>query len=392
MIGGLRWSLVRLASAVVFVVGLTQKSFGLRMRNEQSLAKPHRLDLPAPTSIKQSRFSNSGGPADLANSVITLFHFFLHPTSRRYRSGRPDRLIIRRMAVNVFSLSGQNRDIRFRMTKKGLSEDFNIESVARRGAFIHLHRVPVLGFRWENDMEDSEGSRGPWLVANSSDGSREYPPLRHPTLHREFATLGRNVTKQQIKTFADRWGSLGHSLALMDRTVGQVRWGSHLQYWKDQIKRMAGLTAIWDYVCEKDSSSLRRHIQWKNGPSVRFRFYDDTRSENRSLIVDRWKLNDTIEPARFFVQEEVNRAMSGSISPGILPFVEGRMFFRPDCLLSCLYLLFALEITDQQSGGAFRVCKGCQEPFMLGPRERLRSYCDRQCQERTKKRKQRGRD
>ena len=310
------------------------------------------------------------------------------------------------------------------MTPKGERRPFQAMT---RGPFAALLRVPEDGFSWRDGLVvlDSErvekNTAGPWLVRSDSLYVRQYSPLAIPNLPRRFART--EPTAESILAFANEYGLLGHAFWLGDPDSNDQAMlvGESLGFWQKEIERMARLMALWKLVkggCRRELSHL---VQWTPpGEPQQVRLYpvvvdrelrpdlsqwmrqhpgefrDDVRQhgdragrvttvlaheENGSDIelLERWKHGDPVEPARYFVHREVNNRLRGHVSPAVLPFRKGELFFFPDCLLSSLYTQFMLELSGRNRPAMLCARPGCGRYFE--PAHGRQQYCEKQCQQ-----------
>ena len=246
---------------------------------------------------------------------------------------------------------------------------------------------------------------------------RQYAPLAKVELHRRFAAV--TPTENGIIRFAGRYGLLGDGITLSYPPPSHLFIGESLGYWRQQIAQMGVLVALWDLVERRASDDLSTYVRWYRDPvrvTLEFVFGEGTlhRELTRRAwreqaspktvwdgsgvdvsaaasqtianeqfgrddqdLLAHWSFGDPIGPARYFVHQRVNQRMKGHVSPAVLPFRRGDVFFFPDSLLGALYVHFALEL----SGGARRraVCArpGCSRYFLRNHGNRL--YCSEQC-------------
>jgi len=86
---------------------------------------------------------------------------------------------------------------------------------------------------------------------------------------------------------------------------------------------------------------------------------------------------NTLEAARLHVHRRVNAEMRGSVSPAVLPYLDGVMRFFPATLLAAVWLQFAQELAGR--AGFERECEYCRLPFRQ--RRRDQRFCRKNCQE-----------
>ncbi len=300
-----------------------------------------------------------------------------------------------------------------------------------RGPFAALLRVPEEGFRWRDGFAvlDSErvetNNTGPWLTRTDSLYVRQYSPLAVPTLARRFART--EPTEESILAFANEYGLLGHPLWLGDPDSNEQAMlvGESLGFWQTEIESMARLMALWKLVkggCRRELSHLvewtppsepqqvRLHLvvvgreirpdlsKWSRQHPREFRdalrqngdhagrvtYWEVTilaHEQNGGDIelLERWKQGDPVEPACYFVHREVNKRLRGHVSPAVLPFRKGEIFFFPDCLLSSLYTQFMLELSGRSR--PVMLCERSRCGRYFEPIHGRQKYCDKRCQQ-----------
>ena len=314
------------------------------------------------------------------------------------------------------------------MTPEGERQPFQAMT---QGPFAALLRVPEDGFSWRDGLfvfdseRDEKNIAGPWLIRSDSLYVRQYSPLAVPNLHRRFAWI--EPTVESILAFANEYGLLGHALWLGDPDSNDQAMlvGEPLGFWQNEIGRMARLMALWELVKCGARRELSHLVQWAPpGEPQQVRLYlvvvgrelrpdlsqwmrqhpgefrDDVRqngdragrvtySEGMVLaheqngndieLLERWRHGDPVEPARYFVHREVNNRLRGHVSPAVLPFRKGEIFFFPDCLLSSLYTQFMLELSGRNRPAMLCARPGCGRYFE--PAHGRQQYCERQCQQ-----------
>ena len=313
------------------------------------------------------------------------------------------------------------------MTPEGERQPFQAMT---RGPFAALLRVPEDGFSWRDGLVlDSEGAgenvAGPWLTRPDSLYVRQYSPLAIPSLHRRFVRT--EPTAESILAFSNEYGLLGHGLWLGDPSSnnGVMVVGESFGFWQKEIERMALLMALWDLVKRGSRRELSHLVEWTpQGKSQQVRLYlagengklrpdlsqcmrqspekfrdyflrDDSHARRMTYLevtvvaheeigsdielLERWVHGDPVEPARYFVHREVNNRLKGHVSPAVLPFRKGEIFFFPDCLRSALYTLFMLELSGRQRPAMLCARPGCGRYFE--PEHGRQQYCETHCQQ-----------
>ena len=305
-----------------------------------------------------------------------------------------------------------------------------------RGPFAALLRVPDGGFSWDDglvvfdDKQTPADTQSPWLVRPSDSRSvRQYAPLAVPDLHRRFSRLA--PTRDDIRAFADEHGFLGHSLALRDPRprsltirIDEIPVGESLSFWQREIARMAWLLDMWDLVRDGHRQVLDHLVQWtpfedprtvaidlglialarsqrarprsqsvsefyeeilrEGGQSEKARPWSFTilahaENSNHIELLERWEYGDSVEPARYYLHREVNHQLKDHVSPAVLPYRKGEIYFFPDCLRGALYTLFMLELSGRQRPAVLCARPGCGRYFE--PAHGRQQYCEKRCQQ-----------
>lgn len=287
------------------------------------------------------------------------------------------------------------------------------------GVFAQLLRVPLDGFRWEAALEpsilDSQPDEpGPWLVYPAPIGEsppvRQYPPLAEPSLHRRFAR--KTPTEKEVLKFANSYGMLGHGRARASPSSLSLVLAESYTFWYQEWLKLATLLRIWDLASKGLDQDLGAYFHWARQPTrviatlisdeggllrgpVRRAFAarvappipPDALAHNMLIasealgdeeLLARWKYDDPIEPARYYVHQQVNRGMHGHVHPTVLLYRKGQIFFFPDCLLSAMYVHFALEISGRPRAAKLCERSGCGEYFIPMKRSDQR-FCDDRC-------------
>jgi len=106
-------------------------------------------------------------------------------------------------------------------------------------------------------------------------------------------------------------------------------------------------------------------------------FATDGPADQNRVLFDECQLGDPMGPARYYVRDEINRALEGHVSLTVADVGGGTLTPQADCLLSSIYLDFALEVI-----GKTRSTVMCRNPncgkFFHSKRTN-QQYCDEQC-------------
>lgn len=279
-----------------------------------------------------------------------------------------------------------------------MSKDTRPFEAMTKGPFAVLRTVRVVGYEWDQDIcpapglqRDEENQGAPWLVAGpigAEENLRQYAPFEEPNLHRQFAGLF--STMQDIKNFADCYGLLGHGVLLcyLDRGSNPLQLGESFSFWQQEIEKLGALVNLWDCIQQGRLAELYNFISWNNAPrhvSIKLMHPSgkllsshiiarENYLPDRELIMN-WKTGTLLEPSRYFLHKMINKQLKQHVSPNILPFYDGEIFMFPDCLLSALYVLFALEVSGRMRPKV--ICRGCGTYFI--PKHGSQKYCMPSC-------------
>lgn len=242
----------------------------------------------------------------------------------------------------------------------------------------------------------------PWLVPWGRE-QWQATPLENKVLHRKFASLP--PSEDAIITFANKHGMLGKDVILEPHGGGIATIGESIHRWRKEMGEIGSLLALWDLVQDRDAGKLGQLIIWPNDERVQLKMgrqYDDTKRQwkiyplkepkghlftfaiiasQRSifdrLVLQRWQRGDVVEPAKYYVCQQVNKRLEGHVHPQVLPFVQDEVYLFPKTLLVAMWLMFMWEIT-----GKVRVihCPSCG--FWAEQMDRRQRYCSNACRQR----------
>jgi hypothetical protein len=320
-----------------------------------------------------------------------------------------------------------------------------------RGMFVHAQYVATDGYCWTKELpqgwehpQDDPGSEevGPWLrerlpswMPPELDLEAPLKKRQRPGLHHFFAELA--PVEKDITLFAKKWGHLG-------RRVGSAyarNYAESLPYWQRETETMQRHLALWELIKNKDALRLSSFVRWREKPrqvriDLAFRDGELNREGARRLadgrqltcphdlpggsgsslaslpgdvseilacgheehpyrewLFEAWEKGDVIEPARYYLHGEVNRHLEGRVSPLLTtPSKEGRvdLWFIPDTLLASLYVLLALEVSDQVLLPRMCVATDCRRAFV--PTSAKQKYCSNACRIRADAQRRRRRE
>jgi len=190
--------------------------------------------------------------------------------------------------------------------------------------------------------------------------------------------------------------------------------GESFTYWANESYEMLVLTRLWDALNLKAGSHLRKYVSWERAWSVTIDLgsfaHDELNaasiglwSTNEKKLLDAWKApnsDEVIDPIRYYILERINSRLS-HIAPRLVSSTKNlihrvaaswssEVTMIPDCLLSALYLNFALEVSAESRPTSLppRKCRGC-DGWIKNPSRRDQIYHP-ECRAREKKRRQRA--
>lgn len=275
-------------------------------------------------------------------------------------------------------------------------------------AGLNFHRV---GDEWVSP--DTKPNPGPWLVPKDDRYGKPYAMLRRrAALLRDFVDLGKNASSERILAFADKWGDLGLGGCCVAPN-GRVRAGDSFGTWRQSAVRVAVLMGLWRKVKASDAETLSKLVEWRPDgvivriPHVSGRLRPDLitlyESDSRQVVaafrgpgdafetsvlalrghdpfqlLKKWTPGDVLEPMRYYVCREVNKALVGKVNRTVLLYRDNSVHYVPSSLLACIYVAFQDVITGAVAGE--RECRHCGMPFTA--KRKNKRYCDDNCAKR----------
>ncbi len=247
-----------------------------------------------------------------------------------------------------------------------------------------------------NEILENLDGMGPWFVASSKGTQRQFAPLLVPNLHRKFGGLIEG-TQKSVLNFVNDFGLLGHDQDIWEwlpNTVGAFGKRESLRKWSQETLKMHRLIETWDFVRSRDIKNLKRFVIWKGPESVCWNSTNPTNfkqggefvvlaQKNGNMnpqLLEIWKTYDVVEPAMYYLCLKINEALKNHVSPAIMPLRRSEIHMVPDCLLSAMYVLLALEVSGKISNPP-RICKGCGTSFV--PTRKNNYYCSKECLKRS---------
>lgn len=237
---------------------------------------------------------------------------------------------------------------------------------------------PVDGYHWEKTTAARTNhlknrlEKGPYLVSKNGiySGGLYRPLAEFPTLYLTFSKL--KATKSRIQDFAGRYGHLGIENFITGRE-GVMEIGEGIEAWRIAIETMRSWVDYWDLIEKGNTKTLGRHLVWnRDGSAVKYRrtgkpeMFEHIVADSRQTypsVFKQWRQFDVLEPAKFFLVEEVNEILRGlSITPRIRYICESQIHLAmvPHNLLSAMWLQFFQVLSGDKSIG---VCQICKEPL-----------------------------
>src|SRR5665213_3115217 len=190
------------------------------------------------------------------------------------------------------------------------------------------------GYEWLDgpfatfSKEQSVGTE-PALVP-LGEASRSYHP--RDDLFLEFAGVGADEDAQML-AFANNYGLLGGGpLWITPKHKGETTsvHGEFRSHWQQHLHRMKAAVSLWTAIKRTDRDVLNRCIHWKGREGVTYQWppADETSPwsthatiasrEINPHLLDRFRPGDTKMPARFYLQEVVNKSLSELAAPRLL--------------------------------------------------------------------------
>lgn len=311
-----------------------------------------------------------------------------------------------------------------------------------------LWYVPENGYRWfQKDGDDGgDGDDKPWyLMPNGSPAASEqfeasvakeraYSVFRRMTLLRDFDELASRVVKllgpanasavkDLIKAFADQYGWLGvggsqgselfveplsawllkllewHDLRTTWKAIKTIRNPEAFGRQDDHEKRQRRAKEALEYLVEwsPNRTEIRYHqfsampvaSQWVLIASATRRSMGNTRH-----LPERFNKPDSvsdpglIEPAEYYVTDEVNKVVRDTVRYGLLHF-EKKARLHPTCLVGCLYFQFLTELEGSLARPRRCGFQRC-EAKVFTPMRRGQKFCNQRCQQSEWRRKDRA--
>ena len=287
------------------------------------------------------------------------------------------------------------------------------------------------GYQWEDVAlfcPSEKEPKPPYLTAGPIKSGRRswvrYQPLRRDTgLFRTF--IETEPTNAGIRDFANKFGLLGGDVTLVlsfpqptaqSPTAIEPGHGEPLHKWVCEILHMRQIVRLWDMAKAHDVQGLSQYIRWnKEKDSILYDSHPDLEEEidlpvelekfypgeevttpilhvrhwiatpgEWSVPLERFRYDDVIQPALYYVQRIVNEQLKGHVSARLLWAPDRTkldLCFVPGSLRDALWLQFAHAIACKID---YRPCDECHTWFELSPKiaRADKRYCSAICRNR----------
>ena len=254
--------------------------------------------------------------------------------------------------------------------------------------FQFIWQVSEDGYEWRSGPirlfgADVRKHDEPALI-ELGENSRPYKP--EPDLFLKFASIDPN-SDAEILRFANSYGLLGggprwiapepgHTGAKTKAVTGELR-----SHWQEHLHRMKAAVTLWEAIKAEDSSVLASCIRWRSRDHITYDWPPSSEwttpwSTHATIaspgvnphLLERFQRGDVVKPARYYLQEVVNKSLDELVAPRLLWIAPDRkkmgLFIVPDTLIGCLWLQLASAIADFRK---FRLCEGCGKPMLVAP-------------------------
>lgn len=251
--------------------------------------------------------------------------------------------------------------------------------------FRFLKTVPMEGYLWREDVSalpDLNGEvpkyKGPVLVGKGTRGRVISPLEDHPTLFEEFAKLQEGPADElqaRIIRFANSYGDLYRGQG--DRTLlvllDDLSFGEDLSVWKKEIADMAYAFRLWRCLKNGYINKLHGTVHWEGNcvgttwnEVFNFKSFEQVFGKMPISKVDPnekylgFLKGDLIGPANYFLQEIINKKITGHVSPRLLRDQEFNLhpYFMPDSLLSAMWFQLFQAVSGITNFIQCEICGG----------------------------------
>jgi hypothetical protein len=250
--------------------------------------------------------------------------------------------------------------------------------------FQFIWQVAEDGCEWRTGpfmpFPTTEKHDEPALIA-LGENARSYKP--EPDLFLKFASIDPN-SDAEILRFANSYGLLGggprwiaqpeHKGAKTAAVTGELR-----SHWQEHLHRMKAAVTLWEAIKAEDTSLLARCIRWRSRDHITYDWPPSSEwitpwSTHATIaspgvnphLLERFQRGDVLKPARFYLQEVVNRSLRELVTAQLLWTAPDRnemdLLIVPNTLIGCLWLQLADAIAGIRK---FRLCEGCRKPMLV---------------------------
>ena len=254
--------------------------------------------------------------------------------------------------------------------------------------FQLIWQVSEDGYEWRSGPfrlfeADLRKHDEPALIA-LGENSRPYKP--EPDLFLKFASIDPNADAESLR-FANSYGLLGGAsrwLGPEPKRKGEVTTsvtGELRSHWQGHLHRMKAAVSLWQAINAEDTSVLAKCIRWRGPNHITYEWPPSSDWTTpwsthatiaapgiNSHLLERFERGDVLKPARYYLQEVVNKSLDELVAPRLLWTAPDRnemgLFIVPDTLIGCLWLQLASAIADFRK---FRLCEGCRKPMLVAP-------------------------
>ena len=214
------------------------------------------------------------------------------------------------------------------------------------------------------------------------ENSRPYKP--EPDLFLKFASIDPN-SDAEILRFANSYGLLGggprwiapepeHKGVKTKALTGELR-----SHWQEHLQRMKAAVTLWEAIKAEDSSVLASCIRWRSRDHITYDWPPSSEWTTpwsthatiaspriNSHLLGRFERGDVVKPARYYLQEVVNKSLAELVAAQLLWKAPDRnemgLYIVPSTLIGCLWLQLGDAIAGFQK---FRLCEGCKKPMLV---------------------------
>lgn len=248
-----------------------------------------------------------------------------------------------------------------------------------------IWHVSEEGYEWRGGpftpFPTNEKHEEPALI-ELGENSRLYKP--EPGLFLKFASVEPN-TDAEILRFANSYGLLGggprwiapkpeRKGAKTTAITGELR-----SHWQDYLHRMKAAVTLWEAIKSENASVLAGCIRWRSHDRITYDWPPSSElttpwsthatiasSGINSHLLERLERGEVLKPARFYLQEVVNKSLEELVALKLLWKAPDRnemgLFMAPSNLIGCLWLQLADAIAGFQK---FRLCESCGKPMLV---------------------------